>query len=281
MRRGAPAAAPLVLVAVALAAFAACAEIGTSPDEPASIELDPFPWPSVVIGDTLRDAAGQVAPVRAVVRNVRGDAIAGFPVVYLYADFQRDTALEVDPATGIVVALKATTSGEGRIAARAGAALQVLRAIGVTTRPDSLEPSTSGPQPLFTTTLPDTGRTGANRNSTPALNVVVRHLQPAPAPAAGVRGWLVRFSLVAPANPTNDSTLAAFLVNDNGRPSVVDTTDGSGTAGRRVRIRAGQFPVSPAVDTVVVHAEASYRGVPLRGSPVRIAVPVERGPIAQ
>jgi hypothetical protein len=257
---------------------ASCAEIGTSPDTPASIEFAPFPSPAVVVGDTLRDEAGVVAPVRAIVRNVRGDEITDFPVQYLYADFNRDTALAVDPTTGIVRALKAAT-GEARIGARAGGSLQVLRPLVVTVRPDTVQPASATPPPRFTTTLPDTGRTGASRNTTPDLGVLVRNL--AGAAPAGVRGWVVRFTLVSPANPGNDTTRAVFLVNESGRASVVDTTDQGGGAARRVRVRAADFPAGGGVDTVVVRAEASYRGVPLRGSPVRIAVPVERGPVAQ
>ena len=64
------------LSAVGLGVAASCVEIGTSPSEPAAIELSAFPSPSVVIGDTLRDEAGVIAPIRAIVRNVRGDIIA-------------------------------------------------------------------------------------------------------------------------------------------------------------------------------------------------------------
>ena len=48
----------------------ACAEIGLGPNEAAAIELDPFPSPSVVVGDTLRTIDGVVSPVRARVFNL-------------------------------------------------------------------------------------------------------------------------------------------------------------------------------------------------------------------
>ena len=53
----------------------ACSEVGLGPNEAAAIELDPFPSPSVVVGDTLRNIDGVVTPVRARVFNVRGDVI--------------------------------------------------------------------------------------------------------------------------------------------------------------------------------------------------------------
>jgi len=61
----------LVLVPLAVVGLAAaCAEIGTGPDRPAAIELEPFPSPSIVAGDTLRTFEGVVSPMRAIVRNV-------------------------------------------------------------------------------------------------------------------------------------------------------------------------------------------------------------------
>jgi hypothetical protein len=70
---------------------------------------------------------------------------------------------------------------------------------------------------------------------------------------------------------------AVYLVDDQGRASTLDTTDDSGAAGRRVRVRALQFPVGAAVESVVVRATVTYRGQPLKGSPVRITAPVRRG----
>jgi hypothetical protein len=251
----------------------ACSEVGTGPNEPAAIEFAPFPSPSVVIGDTLRDLSGAVAPVRAIVRNVRGEIIADAPVQYLYADNARDTAVVIDPGTGIVRALRPST-GDVRIAARVGGALQVLRTLVVTTRPDSLDGSAVGQ--LLTTTIADTGRTGANANTSQPFSVTVRHRESATSVTA-VNAWPVRFELLKPANPSNDTTAAVFLVDDNGRASVIDTTNAGGTASRRVRVRAALFPAGTATDSVIVRATATYRGQIVGSDTVRIAVPVKRG----
>lgn len=253
-----------------------CVEIGTSPSEPAAIELSAFASPSVVIGDTLRDEAGAIAPVRAVVRNVRGDVISNAAVRYLYADVGRDAALTIDSLSGVVRALRAST-GDARIAARAGGSLQVLRVLVVTTRPDSIDSgSQSASVPVFTTTLPDTGRLRALANTSTAFTAVVRHVDSV-ATVSGVNAWLVRYEVLTPANPTNDTTKAVYLVDDQGRASVVDTTDASGNAGRKVRIRATLFPTGTATDSVIVRATATYRGRALKGAPVRYALPVRRG----
>lgn len=254
---------------------ASCAEVGSGPDVPAAIELAPFPSPSVVLGDSLRTVEGVVAPVKAIVRNLSGDVIANAAVRYLYADYARDSALAVDSLTGIVRALRATT-GEARIAARTGSSLQILKSVIVTTRPDSMDSVGQSAPSLFTTTFPDTGRTGANANTSPSLNAVVRHVDAGV--ATTVNSWPVTFEIISPANPTNDTTKAVFLVDDAGRASTLDTTDAGGVAGRKVRVRALQFPAAGVTtDSVIVRASATYRGAVLKGAPVRIALPVKRG----
>lgn len=262
-----------LLVAVSVTgAVLACAEIGTAPEQPTAIEMVPFPSPSIVVGDTLRSIDGVVAPVRAIVRNTAGDPIEDAPVRYLYADFNRDTgAVFVDSLTGVVVARRAIT-GDARIAARVGPVLQVIRNLIVTVRPDTLEAGAS-PPPL-SVTLPDTGRSGAQANSSQAVQATLRNLAgTAPVP---VNGWVVRFGLRRPLNAANDTSAAVFLVDDQGRASTIDTTDNSGTAGRRVRVRAASFPTT-AVDTVEVLLSASYRGRLVPGASQVVRLVVRRG----
>ena len=230
-----------VLISAVMAATGvgtACAEIGLGPNEAAAIELDPFPSPSVVVGDTLRNIDGVVAPVRARVFNVRGDVIDDAAPQYLYADFNIDSALAINSTTGVVIAKK-LVSGDKRIAARIGGSLQVLRGLRIVTRPDSVNGASL--TDILGTSLPDTGRRGLDANS------------------------------------TNDTMAAAYLIDDQGRASTIDTTDGSGFAGRRVRVRALQFPSGTGVDSVVVRATVTYKGKPLKGSPVRLAAAVRRG----
>ena len=265
----------MIVLATVIAATAlgtACAEVGLAPDVPAAIELNPFPSPSVVVGDTLRNIDGAVTPVRAVVFNARGDVIADATPRYLYADFNTDSALYVDSATGVIIAKK-LVGAERRIAARIGTSLQVLRAVRIVTRPDSVRGVSL--TTVLGTTLPDTGRAGAERNTTSTLTANVFHLEAGASSPA--RSWPVRFELLTPANPTNDTTALAYLVDDQGRASVLDTTDEGGTAGRRVRVRALQFPVGAAVESVVVRATVTDKGRPLRGSPVLMSAPVRRG----
>ncbi len=256
--------------------MAACAEVGLAPDVPAAIELTALPSPSVVLGDTLRNVAGVVTPVQAVVRNVGGDIIADAKIRYLYADYARDSALAVDSMSGIVRALRVSkaSTGDGRLAARVSTSLQVLKSLVITTRPDSVHREQLS-LALFTTTLPDTGRAAATTNTSASMAVVVRHLDSLG--VKGVNAWPVRFELLSPANATNDTTKSVWLVDDQGRASVLDTSDAAGIAGRKVRIRAAQFPAVGVTDSVIVRAIVSYKGISLKGAPVRLALPVKRG----
>ena len=259
--------------ALLAAGVSACVEIGSEPNTPAAIELEPFASPSIVVGDTLRDVNGALARINAIVRNVRGEIITDAPVRFVYADFTRDSALQVDSSSGFVYALR-PANGEARIAARVGNTLQVLRTVIVTVRPDFMTVS-KDTAAVLVTALPDTARLNDNPNISEPLNVVVRHnLENT---TTGVNAWLVSFRIVAPANPANDSSAAAFLVNTAGRPSALDTTDAGGTATRRVRVRAAQFPAGATTGVVAVEVTTSYRGKPIVGAPDTIYVPVRRG----
>lgn len=261
---------------LAFSVIGACTEVGAGPEVPAAIEFSSFPSPSVVIGDTLRNIDGAVMPIAAVVRNVAGDIIPDAAVQYVYADFTRDSALSVDATTGIVVARKAAT-GTARLAARVGDNLQILKSLVVTLRPDTMIRSSSTPTETFFTILPDTI---PKANTTPELSVVVQHIDTTTALASAVNGWPVKFRLVYPANPSNDTTLVAFLVNDNGQPSVLDTTSSAGQAGRKVRLRAAQFPAAGVTDSVIVEVTSTYKGLPLKGSPHTIVLHVARGTVS-
>jgi hypothetical protein len=260
------------------AGVSACVEIGTGPNDAAAIELVPFVSPSIVIGDSLRDINGALARITAIVRNIRGEEIVDAPVRFLYADFVRDSALVVDSASGFVYATRRSTGsgGEARVAARLGSTLQVLRSLIVTTKPDTMHVASDVVDTLVTS-LPDTGRLTEPPNRSAALSAIVRHREGNV--LSGVNAWLVRFRVIRPANPENDSTSAVYLVNDGGRPSAIDTTDISGTATRRVRVRPAQFPAAGLLnDSVLVEVTTSHKGEVLSGAPDTIRVPVRRGP---
>ncbi len=260
----------LGMVSVCVVA-AACAQIGTDPTVPASIEAVPLASPAIAIGDSLRDIAGDAQPVRALVRNIDGDVIEDAPIRYLYVQFDRDSALEVDSVTGHVRVIKQPLSGPVQIAARFENALQVLIPLRITNEPDTVVQAGSDSIVGF---VPDTGRRGADQNSAP-VSVRVRYFD-ANETLQNVQDWVVQFEVIEPANPTNDTTLAAFFMNDIARPMTFDTTDASGVASRRLRMRSELvFPDTTLLrDTVVVEARVWRKGAPVPGAPLRILVPV-------
>ncbi len=250
---------------------AACADIVTDPLVPVSIEAEPQAFPSIAIGDSLRDTLGVAQPIRVTLRNIQGDVIQDAPIRYLYVQAQRDTALEVDSTTGMVRVVKQPAAGQLQIAARYAFSLQVLIPVIVTNAPDTA--FTTDSDLRLVGFVPDTGRRGVDSNSV-AVTTRVQYKNAAGA-LQPVNDWIVRYAIVRPANLGNDTTASVFLVNETGRPSQIDTTDGGGASSRRVRVRPLQFPAAGrTVDTVEVEAMIWRRGQRVRGAPIRFLVPV-------
>ena len=238
----------VVLGMVGLAA--ACTDISGSSTSILSITFDSLSAPSVVVGDTLRDTTGAV--VRPVVHafNFQGKEIIPAPVFFL----SPDSGITVDSATGIVVG-DSLRSTPARIVATVGI-LQAIQNVDVTLRPDLAQAvntlDTLQYSPIDTTL-----------NVSPQLQVKLTHgLAPND---SVVKSYIVSFAIVAQSDPQ-----LGELVNDAGKTSVVDTTDASGIAGRKIRLH----PVflKSAVDSIVINATAKYRGVQVNGSPVRLVL---------
>jgi hypothetical protein len=264
----------LALVAVTVAA--GCADVNLSPDVPASITFAPVTAPAIAVGDSLRDANGVAVPLHAAVLNQDGDTLRDAVVRYTYVDVNNDTAIVVDPVTGHVFARKALTNATTvRVAAIVGLKLQTVRTIALTIRPDSIDRVGQTAIDTFRVTLPDTS---ATLNTSPPLTLNVRHKDTTKTPVAvtNVSGWLVKYTLLYPSNPDNDSTRSVFLVNENRRASNIDTTDASGIAGRSVRVRSAAFPSGTAPDSAVVEVSVNYRGQPVIGSPMILKLPIVR-----
>jgi phosphotransferase system HPr-like phosphotransfer protein len=249
-----------------------CAEIGTDPAVPASIEFSKLPFPAIAVGDSLRDTLGVAVPLRAIVRNIGGDEIVDAPLRYL----SRDTLLVVDSVTGHVFARARPSTNPVSVASRFEQSLQILSTLRVTNAPDTaFRTDTAALRSLVSE-----GVIGAADSNTVAVEVRVQGPDEADA-LQNVNGWLVRFAVVRPANRLNDTAAAVYLVDDRGRAGQVDTTGTEGLASRRVRVRSSRFPAAgAAVDTIEIEAAVMVRGAPVRGAPVRIRVPVGTRPAA-
>ncbi len=239
--------------AAAILLLSACTEIPSGANAVASIQFDSLPSPSVVLGDTLRDESGKVAPLKARAFAFGALEITGPPFRY----FTLDRGLTVDSASGRVIGDSVRATPARVVATVAG--LQAVMPIPVVFKPDTLVVSSGRDSLAYSLT-------DSTINISPPLSVVLRHTLTRT--DSLVRSYLVKFAVT---NQTD--TLAAQLVGDAGGPSSRDTTDLSGTASRRVRIRPTRL--ASVTDSVVITATVTYRGAHVRGSPARLVLKVK------
>jgi hypothetical protein len=244
----------MAFVACWLAALA-CVEVSGSSTSVLSIQFDSLAAPSVVVGDTLRDTTGAVIRPTVHAFNFNGDEIIPPPVWFQ----SPDSGIVVDSVTGIVVA-DSLRSTPARIVATVGS-LQAIQKLDVTLRPDSLA-AVNGYDSLSYSLLDTT------LNVSPQLSVKLSH-GVAPNDSA-VRSYIVSFAIVSQSDPQ-----LGQLVNDAGKPAVVDTTDANGIAGRAIRLHPLFLASATTVDSIIVSATAKYRGAPVKGSPVRLVLKVK------
>ena len=240
------------LAVVSIAAVAACSDVSGSSTSVLSIQFDTLASPSVVLGDTLRDTTGAV--IHPVVRafNFKGEEIVPAPVFFL----SPDTGVTVDSATGIIVG-DSLRSTPARIVATVGT-LQAIQRVNVTLSPDTIVAMNAFDSLLYS--LPDTTQVSER-----ALTVALKHgISPTD---SAVPSYIVSFSIVAQPNPQ-----LGELVNDAGKSSIVDTTDASGIAGRKIRLHSVNLSSATEADSIIVNATARYRGAVVRGSPVRLVL---------
>jgi hypothetical protein len=230
----------------------ACTDLSGSSTSVLSIQFDSLAAPSVVVGDTLRDTTGAVIfpVVHAFAFN--GDEITSIPVRFQ----SPDSGVVVDSITGVVFG-DSLRSTPARIVATVGT-LQAIQRVDVTLRPD-LMVAVKGRDTLSYSLIDTT------LNISRSLTVKLTH-GIAPDDSA-VKSYIVSFAIVSQTDPN-----LATLVNDAGKPSVVDTTDASGVAGRAIRLHPLFLSSATTVDSIFVNATARYRGVPVSGSPVQLVL---------
>jgi hypothetical protein len=226
----------------------ACTDIPTDNDQILSFSINPLPSPGLVVGDSLRDSLGVVRPVTITAFDFQGDTAVP-PNVRFFAGGR---GIKVDSITGIV------TGDSVQAAAKVIAAVGSVQApvsIGITLRPDTMIGSNA--RDSLSYSLTDTTVNVSN-----ALGVKLLHGK---TQDSAVFAWKVSFRIVSPTG-----TVAQLLNDLNGVGTTADTTDVSGLASRRIKLNVAQL--TAATDSVVVMASASYRGVAIRGSPVRLVL---------
>lgn len=249
-----------VCAGVAAVVAAACSDVPSDPKVPFAIEFNRMPSPSVVLGDTMFDSLGNAAPLRAHVFNSKGEEIVGATVTYhviaydsvspTNPAFRDSVPLTVDAASGFVVGKTDPryATKTARVYAQAGGLQSQTITVTATRSADALvgvAPVQDSLQLRFTSldSLP----------VSTAFTVRLRHTSGSPATAGDsiVPAYLVHFTIVQPAGAATDTSYV-MLTNGDRKRSEIDTTDGSGTASRQIRIRRVNFPFSKAADSAGV-----------------------------
>jgi hypothetical protein len=242
----------------------ACVDM-SAPKGAASISPLQLPSPFVVRGDTMRDSAGNVAPVTVTSYTADGLPIADFP----FETFVLDTMLRAHfTVTHLLIGDKL------------GTVTTVGQASGVQTLTVNI-PVTVKPTKLLLGKTPDTllaplGADSATSVGRSTLATIVQGVGD-----TAVQGMIVRYRITKTLGSSSPTIPSAYISDLSGTPMNADTTDAQGNANKRqitvfTRLLTDQGLISgQTTDSVVVEATASYKGVPLTGSPLTIIVPVK------
>jgi hypothetical protein len=235
----------------------ACTEFATEPGVPVALSFTALPAPSVILGDTLRDATGAPVRVEARALDALGDPVDVSGIVFRSSDEQLFVVTAeryVVAATPYYIVTPNPTTGRpdstrvdsAFVLASAGGVQTALR-LSVTRAPDTLE------------------RQSAERDVvefTP-LTAIVDSAQPLRVRLlsesdSAVYRYLVSFSILHDGELVpQDSTSPFTLRNGAGGPiSTLDTTGADGVAERAVRIdrRRLPCPADHTPDSIVVVA---------------------------
>jgi hypothetical protein len=246
---------PFALGLFGLIAWNACTDIPTSDNAVLAIEIDTLPAPAVVLNDTLRDSTGKASPISARIFNFKGNLITTAAVRF----HALDRGVKVDSLTGFLIGDSVRTT-PARIVVSVGS-LQAIQSVLVTLRPDTVF-GVNARDSLAYSLLDST------KNVSNALSVRVLHSLTSIDSA--VNAYVVSFAIISPTD-----TLLAKLENDANLPSRRDTTDGTGTASRKIRLNPVRL--TALTDSIIVNATVKYRGAQVRGSPVRLVLKVKLG----
>jgi hypothetical protein len=246
---------------------AGCAiELGGPKDGVLSITNLKLPYPSVVVGDLMRDSLGNPSPLSIKAFGANGEEQAAVPVFVAL-----DTTVTID-SDGTIHGITKDTLG-GRIVASAGGLQTPPQRVIVTIAPTSAVINSPATSIQFVPTEPDTTK---NTNwSEPLIVKVTGSAEPA-------QGYVVTYSLVETPDPEVAGTPTAYIGDDAARAMPRDTTDTKGLASRRVILR--QVALASATrsgsksDSIIVRASVKYLGNEVPGSPMEFVVPVSKKP---
>jgi hypothetical protein len=264
---------------VTAAVAPACSDIlGSSARNPiASISALSLPYPTVVIGDIMRDSLGVATPVSIQAYDANGNIVANQSPAFTILDATSSTlatSVQIDQ-NGFVHGLVRDTLGARVFASFATLVAPVQRVL-VSVAPQNAAKSTATTAINFDTAKVDTS---AQTNWSPPLELTLTD-----ANGVGAQGFIITYAVTRSPTPFTAGVPTAYIGDDAGKASARDTTDVHGTAGRRVILRLAAFG-DPALliagtktDTVIVRATVKYNGADLSGTPFDYFIPVKKKP---
>jgi len=226
-------------------------------------------YPSIVADDSLRDSLGALQPLRATGLNYKGDPIEGAGFVFS----SPDTVLRVYETGDVFATRRKTDASPARVFATAGKLQSVPDSLLIVQRADSMK----AVKQVDTITFDPAIGAASGPDS---LRFAVFGDTAAGQPKAPVPGWLVSFQLRyhgTTISPSDTSYAFTFETTGSGNNTVrvqrlVDTTNASGAAGRRVFVRT----LSQPEDTIFLIATMHQRianSAPIRDSALIVIRP--------
>lgn len=228
-------------VVVVVACASACREVPAPDGGVHAISRLILAAPGLVVGDTLRDSLGVAAPLDVIAYGVDNQPLDPQPE---HSFVVLDTGARLEGGRFLVGEDAGTTV---RVVGAVGPLQTQPVSVKVTLAPDTIVPADSVIHRVFYTIPPDTA-------AQTTLNVLVRNR----AQDAGVEAVIVRYT-IDKAPPSINETPTVVLLNGNA-VSARDTTESTGRASRVARLRLAAMQ-APGLDTVLVSASTSYRGV--------------------
>lgn len=258
---------------------AACVDLSAPNDKPASISQVQLPAFFVVEGDTLRDTLGNPVRPSIIAHDGAGNPVSSFGSSFFITDSV--PALHFNPDSTLSATQPGDTAGlSAHIVGQIAGLSTAPQTIYVTVRPDTLRRESTATGFDTVRYIPNTSADSASAIRTLSLSTVVRGAAGVPVP-----GVFVRYELRTQTANSSTTALSVYLRDDGNKvfPFGVSTPDTGNTAGvtsRTLVVNGKYFPDGRGPDTVFVEATAMYRGVPLRGSPLRFAVRLENSALS-
>jgi hypothetical protein len=224
-------------------------------------------WPSVVVGDVLRDAEGVAAPLRIEVFDSQGEPVTDATVSYVVLD----RGLRVE-GNGVVRGDSARTS-PARIIAQVRRGNDVIQTpevgIDVVPLPDSVNPRADTTFAAKAIPVTDPAPISSDPLNVTVLSRTVGNLPPTP-----VRSWIVTYEIVSqPAGVGGQNT--ALFVGGGAERASVDTTDANGLAARTISLQRALLASGTGRQLVTVRATIRRIGATAQTRTVVFTLPFD------